>query len=116
MPQFSPDQTQRGARFSPATGNIGAQAAQKAARPAPAQRPGGQPSPSKRENPRLGHPTFPEEKPEGPRDNRHLEVIGQYFNMKPWVEGSFTTWGARALSRRWAKPGQVPYDIFDDTG
>ena len=87
--------------------------------PKPQQRPPGQ---AKRPSEPLGHPDFGDGEEDlqdpslNPADNRHIDLLGQHFNMKGLGRDvPFTVWaGVTGNYRQFAKEGQLPFDIFDD--
>jgi hypothetical protein len=128
MAQFSSDHGKAPPpRYTPAAGNIGAKAAERALKPGRGQaqaqgRP--QPQGGRSGQASLGHPNFDQQDqggqgqdPEQPKDNGHLELVGAWHNMQglgrtmPW-----TVWaGLTGSYRQLAKPGQPMFDIFEDT-
>lgn len=124
---FSEDRAPAPARFSPAAGNQGAKAAERAARPARAsgrhggaqarglggQRESGQ-------HPDLGHPDFnqvgDQDQDEQP-DNRHIGLVNGWFNMQGLGRMvPYTVWsGLTGNYRQFSQPGKLPFDIFEDT-
>jgi hypothetical protein len=131
MPQFSPDpggqgapgasRSQHPAKFSPGAGNIGAQAAAHALRgkpqsAAPAQK-GASSGKSSGQSQQFGHPDFGQaEQPQEQTDFRHVDLVGQHFNMKglgrdvPYGVWSWLTGNYRQL----AEKGRPPFDYLED--
>lgn len=110
-------------RYTPAAGNIGAKAAERALKPG-GRGQSAQPQPASRQRsaqPSLGHPNFGQqdqgEDQNQPKDNRHLDLVGNWHNMQglnraiPWTVWADLTGAYRDL----AKEGQPPFDIWEDT-
>src|SRR5215467_10223482 len=100
------------ARFTPRAGNIGAKAAEQALKSQRGQAPGGAQGSSgglKQVHPRLGHPDALSggqggsqgQQDDQPQDNRHLEMVGGWTNMRGLGRDvPFTVWAGVTGSYR----------------
>ncbi len=128
MANFSSDASGKPpVRFSPRVGNVGARAAERALKPSRGQnQPQASPTQGSRQSPRLGHPGASQgmqqgqaqgqAQPDQPSDNRHLDLVGGWSNIKALGRDvPFTVWaGLTGNYRQLAKPGQPPFDVFED--
>ena len=123
MANFSTDRPVPPKRFSPQAGNVGAQVAERSLRPGRDQQQPSERQPQGRSQQgkapiSFGHPqpSSQESQPQKPEDNRHLELVGQHFNMRSQGRDvPFMVWaGLTGNYRMLAKPGEPMFDILED--
>lgn len=119
MAEFSADSSPKAmpARFSPRTGNLGAQAAKP--RGTPGRKPGlGRPHPQQGQDQQqsIGRPEPGEPDPNQPQDLSYLDLLMQHFNMKGLGRDvPYVVWASMTGNyRQHTEAGRPPFDIFED--
>ncbi len=118
MAEFSADRSPKAmpARFSPRTGNLGAEAAKP--KGTPGRRPGGglgRPKPQGQASGQaIGRPQPQQD--EGQQDLSYLDLAAQHFNMKGLGRDiPYLVWANLTGNRlQYAQPGRVPWDVLED--